>query len=307
MADNMNVWLKLSRFKILLRSCTAAALLFLSGCVMPRHTVGLDSVLTEALGSNQKGPVNYRCTMGAHRGDSAFYTENTLRAIHSALNNPKYAFVEFDVQYSADNRVVVLHDTNLLRVFGRMDKVGESTLEELTQLTDGEVATYEDVMDLAGRRPVNIEIKSQGDAEEDRRLADFIMLDVKARKIENRVLISSISEEVVTYVNEHYPDIATGQVLWIKASTYLPFDFLTKGLYKEISESHADYLLLHFANLHNIDDLLRLKPKDKTIVFWSFDDTMYIVHKDLSDRMWGDSALRTIFNWFCYQTARPFR
>jgi hypothetical protein len=27
-------------------------------------------------------------------------------------------------------------------------------------------------------------------------------------------------------------------------------------------------------------------------VFWDFDDTMYIVHKDMSDRLWGDSAIK---------------
>ncbi len=280
-------------------------LLFLSGCVMPRHSTGLHTVLEEKPnGKNNLASV--RCTRGAHRGDSYFYTENTIRAIHSARNNPKFAFIEFDVQYSSDNQPVVVHDTTLRRVFREKGNVGESTLEELRLLSDNQISTYAEIMELAEGKPLNIEIKSQGNAEEDERLADFLVADLKERKIEKRVLISSISEEAVRYVKTTYPEMETGQIFFFKASTYLPFDFLTEGLYRQIRESKADYLMLHTTNRHNIEDLLRLKPKDKTIVFWNFDDTMYIVHKNFSDRLWGDGGFKTFFNWLRYQTARPF-
>jgi len=277
-------------------------LLFLSGCVMPRHTIGLHA----ALEKEPEGQINlasYRCTRGAHRGDSYFYTENTTRAIHSARNNPKFGFIEFDVQYSADNQPVVVHDTTLRRVFREKGNVDESTLEELRVLSDNQISTYAEIMELAEGKPLNIEIKSQGDAEEDERLADFLMADLKERGIENRVLISSISEEAVRYVKTTYPEMATGQIFFFKASTYLPFDFLTEGLYRQIRESKADYLMLHITNRHNIEDLLRLKPDDKTIVFWAFDDTMYIVHKNFSDRLWGDGGFKTFFNWLRYKTS----
>ncbi len=286
-------------------SVSLLMLLFLSGCVMPRHTIGLHTAL-EKKPDEKNHLASYRCTRGAHRGDSFFYTENTARAIHSARHNPKFAFIEFDVQYSADNQPVVVHDTHLRRVFGKKGNVGESTLEELRELSGNQISTYAEIMELAEGKPLNIEIKSQGDPEEDERLADFLVADLKERGIEDQVLISSISEDAVRYVKETYPEIATGRIFLIQASTYLPFDFLTTGLYKKIADSKADYLMLHTVNRHNIGDLLRLKPKDKTIVFWSFDDTMYIVHKDFSDRLWGDGGLKTFFNWLRYQTARPF-
>jgi hypothetical protein len=37
-----------------------------------------------------------------------------------------------------------------------------------------------------------------------------------------------------------------------------------------------------------------LKPSGKTIIFWDFKDNMFLVHKDLSDRVWGDSGFK---NW----------
>jgi len=62
--------------------------------------------------------------------------------------------------------------------------------------------------------------------------------------------------------------------------------------------------MLHVANLRNIEDLLRLKPTGKTVVFWDFDDTMYVVHKDLSDRLWGDSFLKTLLDQCRYKIRR---
>ncbi len=113
------------------------------------------------------------------------------------------------------------------------------------------------------------------------------MADIRARDVEDHILISSISSHAIKYVKERYPQMPTGQIFWCKASTYLPFDFLTVGLYQEIDDSKADYLMLHVSNQRNIKDLLRLKPESKTLVFWDFDNTMYLVHKDPTDRLWS--------------------
>lgn len=266
---------------------------------MPRNTVGLHTVL----GEEREDVSNFRCTMGAHRGDSRFYTENSPRAIRAAQSNPRYAFIEFDVQYSADEIPVVVHDGNLRRVFRHGEKVQKSPFEILQDLSGNEIAAYEDIMDLAEGKRVNIEIKSQGDEEADRRLVDVVMGDIRGRGIEEKVLISSISDEVVEYVKSRYPDMKVGQIFFIKASTWLPFDFLTEGLYRT---TPADYVMLYTANLSNIKDLVNLKPKDKTLVFWDFGETMFIVHKDFSDRLWGQSAAMNFVNWLRFQIARPF-
>jgi len=203
-------------------------------CPLPKHTVGLDAVLAEELGKQRNGLADYRCTLGAHRGDSLAHVENTRGAIVSARYTPKYAFIECDVQYSSDNRVIAFHDKRLRRVFGHGDKVGASTYAELRDLTDGEIATYAEVMDAASGKQINIEVKSHGNDAEDRHLVDFIVADIKARKMQKRVLLSSISEDVVTYISGRYPEIGTGQIFWIKASTYLHLDFLTRGLYRKV-------------------------------------------------------------------------
>ncbi len=267
------------------------------GCSLPRYTVGLDTVMRKEINKSNEDIGKYRCTTGAHRGDSVQHMENTLSAIKAAMTNDAYAFIEFDVQYTADDKIVVFHDKSLRRLFKKGDKIGARSYEKLQELSGGQIASYKETMSLVKGKKLNIEIKSQGDLAEDKRLVDYIVVDIVARGIDDDVVISSISEDVVRYINTRYKKIATGQIFWIKSSTYLPFDALTKKLYNDIIETEADYLMLHVANLRNINDLLKLKPKGKTIMFWNFDDAMYLVHKNVSDRLWGDTW---ITSWCAY-------
>ena len=276
-----------------------------SACTMPPYITNLDEILAKE-GIKNRTPYGYRCTAGAHRGESEKYKENTMAAIKAADENSKYAFIEFDVQYSKDSRIVVYHDKRMLRLYGRIRAIGSATFAELFKISEGEIAAYDEVMGIL-KKKLNIEIKSQGDNQEDERLVDEIMADIKARKRDKDVMISSISSNVIRYVKQNYPDMPTGQVFWLTSSTYLHFDSLTKKLYADLSATQADYLMLHVANLRNIDDLLSFKPRGKTIVFWDFDDTMYIVHKDISDRLWGDSYIRAFCQYLLFKIASAFQ
>jgi len=266
------------------------ATVFISGCASQQHITVPGAVPAATPEQIREDVSAHPCTQGAHRGDSVVYMENTLSAIRSARQNPKYKFIEFDVQYSADKQAVVFHDGSLKRMFGQPDKVKDTLYKELCRLSGNKISTYKQVMALAVGKPLNIEIKSQGNQADDEQLIDYIMADIQTRGIENDILISSISANAIKYVKAHYPEMPTGQIFWRKASTYLPFDFLTVGLYREIDKSKADYLMLHVSNQRNIKDLLRLKPERKTLVFWDFDDTMYLVQKDPTDRLWSDSS-----------------
>jgi glycerophosphoryl diester phosphodiesterase len=277
----------------------------LTGCSMPPYVTSLEEIL-EQEGRDNRARYGYRCTVGAHRGASEDYRENTVTALKAADENSNYAFIEFDVQYSKDRRIVVYHDKRMLRLYRNIRSIGETTFADLSKITCGEIAAYDEVIGILTKK-LNIEIKSQGDNQEDERLVDEIIADIQTRKRENDVLISSISSDVIKYVKRHYPDIPTGQVFWLTSSTYLQFNGLTKKLYEDISANQADYLMLHVENLRNIDDLLKFKPRGKTIMFWDFDDTIYIVHKDMSDRLWGDSAIKTFYQLVRYKLVSLFQ
>lgn len=243
---------------------------------------------------------DYACTVGAHRGASIDYLENSAPALIAATEDPQYAFVEFDVQYTKDGQIVVFHDKRLLRLFGKLAAINNSTYSELVEATDGQITLYRDVIGAVDKK-LNIEIKSQGDDEEDRRLADAIIEDIQARGREKDLMISSISSEVIRYITETHPSIPTGQIYWLTSSTYLHFDTLTERLYRKFNESSADYLMLHVANLRNIEGLVALKPKGKTIMFWDFDDHMYLVRKDPHDRLWGTSVIGDFWQHIVYK------
>jgi glycerophosphoryl diester phosphodiesterase len=300
----------LCRHLVSTRSCLPAVSLAIllsvmaAGCTTPSHVLSLDEIMARHRMGKEKS-YTYRCTAGAHRGASLDHLENTLAALAAADQNDKYGFIEFDVQYTKDGEIVVFHDTRMLRLFGSLKAVGNTSLADLLKISDGEIAAYKDVIEVLQKR-LNIEIKSQGDELEDQRLADEIIADIKSRKRTDDILISSISGEVIAYINQNYPDIPTGQIFWLTSATYLPFDGLTQKLYEKIGETQADYLILHVANLRNIDDLIKLKPRDKTLVFWDFDDNIFILHKDFSDRLWGDSTIGTAFQSLRFRLASLF-
>jgi glycerophosphoryl diester phosphodiesterase len=266
-----------------------AVALLAAGCAGPKATVGLREVMSHELGRELGDLPNLRCTLGAHRGSSVVHRENTLPALLAAEDDPRFAFIEFDVQYTADNRIVVFHDQRLFRLYGRTREVGEITYAELYAATDGEIVLFRDLMARLRNKPLNIEIKSQGDVDEDARLADEVVAIVRALGREEDVMISSISSDAIRYVKQAYPEFPTGLILWLTSSTYLHLDPLTARLYETFTGTGADYLMLHVANLRNLEKLLALKPPDKTIVFWDFDDRMVLVHRDPGDRLWGTS------------------
>ncbi|MEA3329699.1 MAG: glycerophosphodiester phosphodiesterase family protein [Nanoarchaeota archaeon] len=231
--------------------------------------------------------IQYDVILGAHRGDSVEYPENTLDAIKSAVEKQEYQFIEFDIQYTKDMQIVVFHDSNLMRMEGSTDKIIDLTYEELQEKTELEIPLYKDVMDvIRNSKRVNIEIKSAGYLSLDENLVDFVLEDAKERGILKNILISSISGDVVKYVSENYPEIKTGQIFFVVYSTYVNYDFTTRWVYDEVEETGADYIMLYGSNIKNIESLVELKPEGKTICFWYFSDEMYVVQIDDMDCLW---------------------
>ncbi|MBU0760987.1 MAG: hypothetical protein KJ600_02765 [Nanoarchaeota archaeon] len=245
--------------------------------------------------------------LGAHRGNSVDYIENTLPAFQSALDEDKYSFIEFDVQYTKDNVLIVHHDKNLIRLQQKAYWIEDLTYEELLNISDYHIPTYEEVMDLINsKKPVNIEIKSQGNLSDDKEIADFIVSNCIERGILASTLISSISNDVISHVKENYPKSKTGKVYYITESTFFHFDTLTAELYKKMEETDADYLMLHGSNLRNYNSLKKLLPEDKTLVIWYFSDEMYVVQPKEECWVFKLKALKKIGEQTAFAGDRAF-
>lgn len=78
----------------------------------------------------------------AHRGNAAEYPENTLPALHSALELGAL-HVEFDVQLSADRQPVLLHDSSLKRTAGIDRDALQMTLQDLAEVSVNEAQRFQ--------------------------------------------------------------------------------------------------------------------------------------------------------------------
>ncbi len=77
------------------------------------------------------------CLIIAHRGASYDAPENTLASVNLAWEKEAPA-VEIDIHFSKDGQLVVLHDFNTLKLYGRDRDVIDQTVEELLQLDAGQ-------------------------------------------------------------------------------------------------------------------------------------------------------------------------
>ncbi len=103
----------------------------------------------------------------AHRGASALYPENTLRAFEGAIDAGA-DLVELDVRLTSDRVPVIVHDLDVSITTDGSGRVHELTLGEIKRLDASrgrgeraEVPTLDEALELlSGRVGVNIEIKN---------------------------------------------------------------------------------------------------------------------------------------------------
>ncbi|WP_018933187.1 glycerophosphodiester phosphodiesterase [Gracilibacillus lacisalsi] len=106
----------------------------------------------------------------AHRGASAHAPENTMAAFHKGVEM-KSDYIEIDVQMTADEELVIIHDTTVNRTTNGTGAVGDLTLEEIRALDAGswfseefageKIPTFEEVLDaFRGKVGILIELKS---------------------------------------------------------------------------------------------------------------------------------------------------
>ncbi|TFG35999.1 MAG: glycerophosphodiester phosphodiesterase [Nitrospirales bacterium] len=141
-----------------------------------------------------------------HRGAKAYETENTLESFRKAIELGANA-VELDVRISGDSKLIVIHDDNLKKVFGKDVRIKESTLEELKQLTDNRIVAFDEALRFIGRKveKILVELKEAG---YERDVLDII----RKEKLEDRVIVVSFHEEALAHVRELDKRIETGLI-----------------------------------------------------------------------------------------------
>jgi glycerophosphoryl diester phosphodiesterase len=145
-----------------------------------------------------------RPLVGAHRGASADYPENTTAAFSAAAVQGA-DFWELDVRLSADGVPMVVHDTAIDRTTRGHGLVRKLTATILEGYGVPALAT---VLGLgAGRTFFNVELKTDGDASE---LATAVVNVIEALRLEQQILVSSFDHDALPLIKAASPAVLTG-------------------------------------------------------------------------------------------------
>ena len=137
-------------------------------------------------------------------------------------------YIELDVQLTADDEVVVMHDASAARTTGVDRKISEMTLEEVKQLDAGssfsaeyageQVPTLEEVFQLTdGKIRINIELKTTASSV---KLAEKVIELIHQYNMEDKCVITSFDYYALKYAKHYDTKIQTGYILSVAYGDY---------------------------------------------------------------------------------------
>lgn len=171
-----------------------------------------------------------------HRANAPPAPENSLAALESSIAlGADYA--EIDVQLTADETAVILHDEDLMRVAGVPQRIAEVNYEDirnLTLLTDAEIPdslkripTLSDFIEASQDRiKLMIELKYYGFNPQ---LAQETVQLIRQYGVEEQVVVKSNNIQAVRQMRDLAPDLKLGYVFAVGVGdiSRLPIDFLS--------------------------------------------------------------------------------
>ena len=233
------------RFALLLIGCTAVAVLvgaWLLNGIQPEDNV---SVI-------------------AHRGAAGKAPENTLASVRQALKD-NTDWVEIDVQESSDGKVVVIHDSDFMKLAGVNIKVWEGSLKELKEIDIGSwfdpefsserIPTLAEVLEeVRGKSRLLIELKYYGHA---RQLEQRVVDIVEQAGMVDQVAIMSLKHEGIKKFKTLRPEWRTGLLL-------------TKAI-GNLSKLDVDFLAVNTA-MATSGFIRRTQSTGKQVYVWTVND-----------------------------------
>ncbi|MGH7596726.1 MAG: glycerophosphodiester phosphodiesterase [bacterium] len=202
----------------------------------------------------------FRC---AHRGASGHAPENTLAAIRLAIEMGA-EMCELDVQQTADDRLVVMHDDTLDRTTNGKGNVSEMTLAELQQYDAGswfdprfageKLPALEEVVALVrGRMQLNIEAKIHG---HERNVPSLIVETLRRERFDDECVVTSFDHKVVDEIKILAPELKVGYI------------FGWREFYAGVFARKVELLSTHFS-LVDTTFLKRTRAASKKVHVWT--------------------------------------
>lgn len=192
--------------------------------------------------------------VGGHRGSPKKAMENTLESFSAAILDGA-DFIEFDVRYSKDKKLIIHHNPDL---DGNILK--NMNYDEITELSGKKgyrIPLLEEVLALCnGKIKLDIEIKEPETTSE---TAEKTLLMFKPEDF----IITSFHDSVITIINNNFK--------WLKKG--LLFDSTTKKDLKErIITLKPDFILPDSKNFDfTVNELIPSLPFKTEAVYWNAD------------------------------------
>lgn len=177
-----------------------------------------------------------RVAIIAHRGGASPHPENSLSALEQSIETGA-DYAEIDIQRNADGTIVLLHDTDLMRMAGdprKISKISDDELKSLLLVGNTEnsdqperIPTLRQALERAkGQIGLMIELKY---IDSDPQLAEEAVRLVREYGMEDQVLFASLNLEGVRRVKEIAPDLRAGYISAVAAGdiSRLDIDFLS--------------------------------------------------------------------------------
>jgi glycerophosphoryl diester phosphodiesterase len=158
-----------------------------------------------------------------HRGSGGTEPENTIRSFIKA-QEVGADIIEFDVRQSKDGELVVIHDHDLLRLFGDPRAIKDMTLEEIKRVSrerDREIPTFDETLAVMDR-DIYIDIKVHGIEEK---------IVSKIKNFPHKVLISCFYPEVLKKIRNLDGNVRLALIIPLKRFHLITIaNFLTRKL-----------------------------------------------------------------------------
>ena len=233
------------RFALLLIGCTAVAVM-------------LGSWLLNGIQAEDNVSVI------AHRGAAGKAPENTLASIRQAVKD-NTDWVEIDVQESSDGKIVVIHDSDFMKLAGVDMKVWNGSLNELQEIDIGSwfdpkfsterIPTLADVLEeVRGKARLLIELKYYG---HDQQLEQRVVDIVEQAGMVDDVAIMSLKHEGIQKFKALRPDGSAGLLL-------------TKAI-GNLSKLDVDFLAVNMA-MATSGFIRRTQSAGKQVYVWTVND-----------------------------------
>jgi len=218
----------------------------------------------------------------AHRGDSAHAPENTLPSFQQALQNGADG-IELDVQLTADDHVIVIHDSTVDRTTDGKGHVSSMSLDAIRKLDAGKwfnekfsgtkVPLLEEVFETVGRdKIINVELKFDNYFSARDGLVMKVCELIKQHNNHSQILFSSFFPSSLNIAEQMLPEVPRGLLtmpgvlgLWARSFGFMFGNYQalhphTSNVSREqVQRAHRLHRRVHAWTVNKPEEIIRFK------------------------------------------------